>query len=107
MEPSSVNINNQSVVWKNLYGDMIKSVTKPQFKTGDTVRISKLKRPFEKGYEKNNWTREIFTIHRMIPRKPVVYKLRDLAGEVIEGSFYENELQKVSDSGFYPVEKKY
>lgn len=103
-EPALVNIDNQAVVWENLYGDLSKNEKKSQFHLNDTVRISKLKGKFEKGY-KNNWSREIFTIHQIINRNPIVYKLKDLAGEIIEGTFYEKEIQKVTDSGYYPVEK--
>ena len=104
MEPASVNVNNQSQVWKTLYENDKTPAMKSNFKVGDTVRISKQKLRFEKGYEQN-WTVEIFTIHKIISRVPVVYKLTDLAGEIIKGTFYEQELQKVSDSGYYPVEK--
>ncbi|GFW13307.1 uncharacterized transposon-derived protein F54H12.3 [Trichonephila clavipes] len=75
MTPASVTETNQSQVWENLYG-----------------------------YEQN-WTREIFSIHDIIRRNPIVYKLKDLAGEVIRGTFYEQELQKVTHSGYYPIEK--
>ncbi|GBN66758.1 hypothetical protein AVEN_169117-1 [Araneus ventricosus] len=105
MEPSSVNIDNQADVWQNLYGDLSKQKAKKlPFKVGDTVRISKWKGRFEKGYE-NNWSREIFTVHKILPRIPTVYKLRDFHNNVIEGTFYEKEMQKVVDSGYYPVEK--
>jgi hypothetical protein len=105
MEPSSVNQSNKNEVLQNQYGDLKKLKPKSaQFKVDDTVRISKQKLHFEKGYEQN-WTRELFKIHQIIPRIPVVYKVKDLQGEVIEGTFYEAELQKVIDSGFYPVEK--
>lgn len=104
MEPEAVNENNQSQVWQTLYGNQTKPVSKIDFKVGDTVRISKEKLRFEKGYEQN-WTREIFTVYKIIPRNPVVYKLKDLTGEVIEGTFYKQELQKITDSGYYPVEK--
>ncbi|GBO35043.1 hypothetical protein AVEN_102932-1 [Araneus ventricosus] len=77
---------------------------KPPFKVGDMVRISKWKGRFEKGYE-NNWSREIFTVHNILPRIPTVYKLRDFHNKVIEGTFYEKEIQKVVDSGYFPVEK--
>ncbi|XP_042900956.2 putative uncharacterized transposon-derived protein F54H12.3 isoform X1 [Parasteatoda tepidariorum] len=103
MEPASVNIDNQKEVWNNLYSDKVNN-DKPVFQIGDTVRISKSKRHFEKGYE-NNWTRELFVIDKIIPRNPIVYKLKDLMNESIEGTFYAEELQKVVDSGFYPVEK--
>ena len=76
----------------------------PKFKVGDTVRISKEKLRFEKGYEQN-WTREIFIISQIIRRNPIVYKVKDLADEEIRGTFYEQELQKVIDTGYYPIEK--
>ncbi|GFU58836.1 uncharacterized transposon-derived protein F54H12.3 [Trichonephila clavipes] len=105
MTPASVTETNQSQVWENLYGKQNnKKVNKPNYRLNDTVRISKEKLLFEKGYEQN-WTREIFTIHDIIRRNPIVYKLKDLAGEVIRGTFYEQELQKVTHSGYYPIEK--
>ncbi|GBM67575.1 hypothetical protein AVEN_73704-1 [Araneus ventricosus] len=105
MEPSSVNIDNQSQVWQNLYGELIKEKSeKPSFKVGDTVRISKWKERSEKGYE-NNWSREIFTAHKILPRIPTVYRLQDFHNNVIQGTFYEKEMQKVVDSGYHPVEK--
>lgn len=105
MEPASVNKNNRKQVLQNLYGDLPKQKFKPaKLKVGDTVRISKQKLQFEKGYEQN-WTREIFIVYQIIPRNPIVYKLKDLQGEEINGTFYELELQKVVDSGFYPIEK--
>ncbi|GBN67375.1 Putative uncharacterized transposon-derived protein F54H12.3 [Araneus ventricosus] len=104
MTPTSVTFENQSQAWKNLYTEKKTKLTKPKFKVGDTVRISKEKLLFEKGYEQN-WTLEIFTIDQVLLRNPVVYKLKDLSSELIQGSFYEQELQKVTDSGYYPVEK--
>ncbi|GFW21694.1 uncharacterized transposon-derived protein F54H12.3 [Trichonephila clavipes] len=103
MEPSAVSEGNQTQVWLTLYGQSLKE-SKSIFKVGDTVRISREKLNFEKGYEQN-WTREIFTIHQILSRNPIVYRVKDLSGEIIQGTFYPQELQKVSDSGFYPVEK--
>lgn len=112
MEPVSVTLDNQEQVWKTLYGNMYKQETlngnmskqESVLKVGDTVRISQQKMRFQKGYEQN-WTREIFTIEKIIPRIPIVYKLKDIAGESIRGTFYKEELQKITDSGYYPVEK--
>jgi len=101
-EPVQVNGEKEKQIWALLYKSNVKVI--PKLKVGDTVRISKLKMIFEKGYE-HNWTREIFTVHEILPRNPPVYRLKDLAGEVIQGTFYEKELQKVTDSGYYPVEK--
>ncbi|GFU87610.1 uncharacterized transposon-derived protein F54H12.3 [Trichonephila clavipes] len=55
------------------------------------------------GYEQN-WRRELFLVFEIVQRIPIVYRLKDLQGEEIKGTYYEAELQKVVDSGFYPVE---
>jgi hypothetical protein len=64
---------------------------KPKFKIGDRVRIYKYKKLFSKGYE-TNWTKEIFEISEIKPTSPITYKIRDLNGEEILGSFYKQEL---------------
>ena len=50
---------------------------------------------FEKSYLPN-YTEEMFTIYKRFVRKVPVYKLKDDAGEILEGTFYEPELQKNS-----------
>ena len=47
---------------------------------------------FEKGYLPD-WTEEIFTISKRITKERPICK--DDSGEILEGSFYEEELQKV------------
>ncbi len=49
---------------------------------------------FSKGYEQN-YTEEFFTIAACVPRNPPVYRLQDYDGNIIEGCFYEKELQKI------------
>lgn len=67
----------------------------PKYKVGDIVRISSAKAAFAKGYE-SGWTSELFKIHRVsYSRWPVVYILRDLHDEDIDGIFYEPELSRV------------
>ena len=68
-------------------------IEKPKFKVGDRVRIPKYKHKFKKGYERN-WTSEIFVVDKVLNTNPITYELKDLQGEIIKGSFYENELQK-------------
>ena len=83
---------NEGVVYFNLYGDMETSKQKPKFKVGDKVRISKYKRKvFDKGYTEN-FSEEMFTIDKIQYTNPITYKLKDLRGEDIQGSFYEPEL---------------
>ena len=80
-------------VYNALYGNYKAICPFLQFDIGDKVRISKRKRTFEKGYIRN-WTEELFVIDKQLYTSHVTYKLKDLNGENIEGSFYEPELQK-------------
>ena len=104
--PGSVSLLNVGQVRRKLYG---KSWTKPgtelKFKLGDQARISKSRRTFKKGYLPS-WTQEIFTVTKIIPRLPPVYRLRDYADDEIEGVFYVEELLKVHKSDdVYKIEK--
>ena len=77
---------------------------KPTFKVGDRVRISKYKRKtFDKGYTPN-WTEEVFIIDEIQFTNPITYKIKDLNGEPIKGTFYREELQK-TDQEVYRIEK--
>ena len=75
-------------VKSNTYTDSIKKVNNknPKFKIVDTVRISKYKNNFAKGYTPN-WSEEVFVIKK-------VKNINDLNSEEIVGAFYEKELQK-------------
>ena len=75
-------------------------------RVGETVRISKVKSIFDKGYLPN-WTEEIFTVESINRKnKPFMYKLKDYNNEVIDGSFYRYEIQPVTkDDDVYLVEK--
>ena len=94
-------ITNTHQVFANLYSDEIyKQVKKPKFRIGDKVRISKYKRKlFGKGFTPN-WTEEIFVINQILNTKPVTYRVVDLQGETVTGSFYEPELQKTTQEIF-------
>ncbi len=76
---------------------------KPKFKVGDKVRISRTKAIFEKGYLPN-WSEELYVVDKVQKTLPESYKLKDTLGELIEGSFYQQELQK-SNQEIYRVEK--
>ena len=95
---------NELTVWRNLYPDRYKIHNlQPKFSVGDEVRITKKKKVFEKGYT-TRWTEEIFTIKKIRDTNPITYKLEDLQGEEIKGSFYEPELQKTGQQ-IYRIEK--
>ena len=63
----------------------------PKFKVNDRVIITKHKNIFSKGYTEN-WSMEIFIIDSVLKTNPWAYKIKDLNGEKIIESFYENEL---------------
>ena len=95
---------NELTVWRNLYPDRYKiNNLTPKFSVGDEVRITKEKKVFEKGYT-TRWTEEIFTIKEIQNTDPITYKLEDLQGEEIKGTFYEPELQK-TEQQIYRIEK--
>jgi hypothetical protein len=75
----------------------------PKFKVGDKVRISRIKGLFEKGYLPN-WSEEVFEIVAVKYTNPYTYVLKDMNGEIIAGSFYNEELQK-TDQDVYRIEK--
>jgi hypothetical protein len=107
--PVSVTAENETSVWRTLYGGkQNRSPPTHRLKPGDSVRISKTKRTFEKGYQAN-WTGEIFTVRSALTRQTQpVYRVEDDAGEVLAGTFYEPELQKVTadfKSRLWEVEK--
>lgn len=93
MAPASVNERNILQVWENLNkSGNIKKM--PSLKCGDHVRLAKQKEMFDKGY-KPLWTNEIFIVKQVIQHNQPVYRINDLDGNDIIGSFYEPEIQKV------------
>lgn len=100
--PIKVNARNSHDIWHTLYDrDAAAASTlrkAPKFKTGARVRISKTRRTFKKGYLPN-WSEELFTVVRRQPGVlPHVYTIQDDAGDLIKGTFYEQELQRVKDT---------
>ena len=90
-------------VWEALYGSKLVPVARAKFHVGDRVRILKKKKTFEKGFT-SNWTEELFTVSEVKRTNPPTYSLEDTRGEKIQGTFYEQELQKTTQE-IYRVEK--
>jgi len=57
----------------------IKIAAPARFKVGDSVRVSKYKTLFEKGYTPN-WTTEVFKIIKVQKTNPVTYLLENSCG---------------------------
>lgn len=104
MKPSDVTPEQTKKIKSRIYPPLRNFRVKYKFSIGDSVRLAKEKRSFERGFEQG-WTEEIFTVAKRLPRNPPVYKVKDSAGELIEGSFYAQEIQKVSPKMTYKVEK--
>ena len=70
---------------------------RPKFYTGDFVRIVKKEDTFGKGY-KQSFTDEVIEIASIPTLHPPTYYLIDADKEVIQGKFYQPELQLVRES---------
>jgi hypothetical protein len=95
MAPNEVTKETEKAALRKLYPGKLAPMKTFRFSNGDNVRLAKEKNPFQKGYHPL-WTEEVFTVTEVIPRDPVVYKVADQSGEAIEGTFYEQEMQKVT-----------
>ena len=96
--------SNENIVRKNYDFEII--TDKKKFKIGDKVRVSLLKNTFEKGYT-SNWSEQIYVIHDIKSSNVHYYYLKDLNGEKLDGTFYQEELLKtnINDNDFYVIEK--
>ena len=105
MKSSQVTKSNEAKVWDTLYGNDVDKHVRFKLQVRDRVRISKVKRMFEKSYLPN-FTEEIFTVYKRMVRQVPVYKLKVVAGDFLDGTFYKVELQKVlKNDDVYRVEK--
>ena len=107
LPPQDVTLKNERRVWQRLYGRRLTPLQKqPRFRVGDRVRLNKNHRTFEKGYLPG-LTKEVITVDRVI-RGPIhTYKIRELDDTPLQGTFYEQDLQKVyvDDDAVFRVEK--
>ena len=89
-----------------LYGKRLKRHPRPKLKVGDRVRLSKKHPPFKKGYLPG-CTEEVFIVQRVVPGSMVTYKLEEWDGAPLGGSFYEQDVQKVTvpDDALFRMEK--
>jgi transposase InsO family protein len=97
MAPDEVNNSNKHLIRQLLFADddPPPETKAAAFKVGDYVRLSKHATVFDKGYTAN-WQLEVCKITEVLRTDPRVYRVMDLAGEKIMGTFYHEELQKVT-----------
>ena len=106
MAPIKVNKNNEKYIKENIY-TYNKTSKNPKFKINDLVRISLKRRDiFDKPSANIKWSEELFKIHSINKSNVITYKIKDLNDNIIEGIFYERELQKTKNtSQVYIIEK--
>ena len=106
MKPIEVDKNNEKYIKENIYTyDKITKI--PKFKIGDLLRISLKRRDiFDKPSANIKWSDELFKIHSINRSDVISYKIKDLNDDIIDGIFYQQELQKTKNaSEIYIIEK--
>src|SRR5258708_16697060 len=107
--PNAINKENEMAIWLKreplaAVRHIAKRGTTPRI--GDSVRLSKVKGAFAKGYLPN-WTEEVFSIRNIItkPQSPTQYQVSDYDGNEIEGSYYLPEIQVVDKPATFRIER--
>ena len=107
MTPNQVTLANSPEVWLTLYGKKSsRKLKKPLLKVGDRVRLNKKFRQFKKGYLPG-WTEEVFVVRSARLGKVPSYKIEEWDGTLVRGTFYAQDLQKVTyeNDDFFRVDK--
>ena len=106
MKPVDVNKSNENYIRNTVYNYNITNKI-PKFKINDLVRISLKRRElFDKPTGDIKWSKELFKIYKINKSNVIAYELKDLNNEIVEGIFYEKELQKSKNTtGEYFIEK--
>ena len=76
------------LIWLKILNRVINKDTESSYKA---AQFKDYKNIFSNVYTKN-WLKEIFVINSVLKTNPWTYKTKDLNGEKVIGSFYENEL---------------
>ncbi|MES9902545.1 MAG: DDE-type integrase/transposase/recombinase [Sedimenticola sp.] len=98
--PEDVDASNEADLWAFMYLKTHKQnklkTTTFKYQIDDLVRISHIKHPFRRSYQQQ-YTTELFKIYKRYRRQGIpVYRLKDWNDEPIAGTFYTEELNKVS-----------
>ena len=106
-KPISINKSHEKYIKNTIYTYNITNKI-PKFKINNIVRISLKRRElFDKPSSNIKWSKELFKIHSINRSNVISYKIKDMNNEVIQGMFYEKELQlaKMKEDGLYIIEK--
>src|SRR5277367_1548585 len=100
--PAKINKDNEMALWMRSEPMLVRATH--NVKVGDHVRLSKVKNVFRKGYLPS-WTEEVFTVSELLNTSPPQVKVKDYNGEVVQGSFYLEEVQLVDKLAAYRIER--
>lgn len=122
MKPNQLNSINEQMLLKTVcnYKRLVSSSKEPvnsfngillklkkrkaKFKVGDSIRLSKYRIMFDKGYTPN-WTTEIFKTTKILYNTdPITYLISNYRNDDIKGCVYAEELQRVMQPNVYLVE---
>ena len=104
MRPIDVKPEHELAIWRRTNPDEPRP-KKETIEPGELVRQSRNKTIFDKGYLPN-WTEELFKVDSRIRHPKRVYKLKDMTGEPIRGTFYKQDIQAAPEDETYIIEKK-
>ena len=108
--PSEVYKGNEDEVRYEQYLRRPKQELKPQrytFKPSDKVRIALIREKLDRDYGQK-WSGEVFIIVSRRKREGIpIYTLKDLNGEPVEGTFYQQQLQRINvdEDGLFKIDK--
>ena len=103
MAPEDVDAEQEIPLWLRNESLEVKRPKVKRIKVGDHVRVSKARRVFDKGYLPN-WTEEVITVTSVSNQEPIQVKIKDYDGNVIQGSYYKEEVQVVEKPAMYIIE---
>lgn len=104
MTPASVTDKIAKKLMQTVFNYRDVPAQKILFKAGDHVRISKMKKVFEKTYTRS-WSNEVFRIKKVRYTVPPTYVIEDLNKNEIDGHFYTQELKKTKFPNNYLIER--
>ena len=110
VEPANVTLDMSFDIWKKAFNPLksraLARKRKPKFKVGDIVRLSIHKGVFEKGYV-GTFKEDYFVIEKVKKLSyPFAYKIKEFdTGVVLNGIFYEQNLQKIKFTKNQPSKK--
>ena len=91
MTPTEISADKKLIYPKNNINNI--QIQPPKFQIGGFVWVPDKRNLYSEGYT-TNWNREIFKINQLNNTNPLTYTLEDENGEIIQGTYYQQELLK-------------